>query len=494
MAVRPAARVTRPALYRLWRIHTLIRSGACPPVPQIARELEVHPRTIERDIEYLRDVFGAPIAFDHATRSYVYTDPSFELPPVRLSEGEIAALLVAARLLADHEQTPLGPIARRALERLAQMLPHELMVSAETLDQALVLAPRPRPVDEDVVRRRFEVVMQGILHRKRLRIVYHAPSTGQTTEREIDPYTLYHAGGCWYVIAHCHLRRGIRLFALQRIAEVTITEQPFERPADYAPAAVMQDAWRVYRGVEGVEVRLRFSPEVAALVAERRWHPSQRLVFTRGRCCPSSTTSPTCTRPKSPYRWPFGPRPRALSSWKRESARRAGMLSPSRGCWPGSYPTSSASWTYPTTPPTTISTATWRCPEACGIRRKAPCQEDATSRWREWPLMVVLILERVPATVRGLLSRWMLEPRAGVFVGTPPARVRDKLWDQVSKRLRGGGCLLIHSAATEQGFLMRSSGDPGRMIESFEGLQLIRIPSADADESNDAPPDVQADR
>lgn len=94
--------------------------------------------------------------------------------------------------------------------------------------------------------------------------------------------------------------------------------------------------------------------------------------------------------------------------------------------------------------------------------------------------MVVIILERVPVSVRGLLSRWMLEPRAGVFVGSPPARVRDKLWDQTSKRLRGGGAVMVHSAATEQGFVMHISGDPSRRIESFEGLQLVRIPNKDA--------------
>ena len=46
--------------------------------------------------------------------------------------------------------------------------------------------------------------------------------------------------------------------------------------------------------------------------------------------------------------------------------------------------------------------------------------------------MVVLVLERVPTSLRGELTRWMLEPKAGVFVGTMSALVREQLWEKVS--------------------------------------------------------------
>lgn len=47
--------------------------------------------------------------------------------------------------------------------------------------------------------------------------------------------------------------------------------------------------------------------------------------------------------------------------------------------------------------------------------------------------MVVMIVERAPPGLRGLLTRWMLEPKAGVFVGTMSAMVRDKLWQRVCR-------------------------------------------------------------
>lgn len=91
--------------------------------------------------------------------------------------------------------------------------------------------------------------------------------------------------------------------------------------------------------------------------------------------------------------------------------------------------------------------------------------------------MIVLILERVPATLRGELSRWMIEPRTGVFVGTLSALVRDKLWERIAANDKVGGAILIHRSNTEQGFSVRTAGDPAREIVEREGLRLVRIHS-----------------
>ena len=72
--------------------------------------------------------------------------------------------------------------------------------------------------------------------------------------------------------------------------------------------------------------------------------------------------------------------------------------------------------------------------------------------------MVVLILERVPPGLRGELTRWLLEPRAGVFVGRISAAVRDRLWEKACGQSQAGGCVLIHSSDNEQGFRIRSWG------------------------------------
>lgn len=89
--------------------------------------------------------------------------------------------------------------------------------------------------------------------------------------------------------------------------------------------------------------------------------------------------------------------------------------------------------------------------------------------------MVVMILEKTPASVRGELSRWMLEVRTGVFVGKISALVRDLLWKHVCSRMKAGGCLMIYTNDSEQGFSLVSDGDTSRSIVDYEGLQLIKM-------------------
>lgn len=89
--------------------------------------------------------------------------------------------------------------------------------------------------------------------------------------------------------------------------------------------------------------------------------------------------------------------------------------------------------------------------------------------------MVIIFLEKVPKSVRGELTRWLLELRPGVFVGNISALVREKLWEMVCQKLKGGAATLLHSAATEQGFAIRTHGETDRKIKDFEGIFLVQL-------------------
>lgn len=93
--------------------------------------------------------------------------------------------------------------------------------------------------------------------------------------------------------------------------------------------------------------------------------------------------------------------------------------------------------------------------------------------------MVVIMMEKVPVSLRGEITRWMIEPRTGIFVGNISALVRDKLWDLICQKLKGGAAILLQSAANEQGFKVRSFGDTTRKIKNFDGLQLVLVPKND---------------
>ncbi len=91
--------------------------------------------------------------------------------------------------------------------------------------------------------------------------------------------------------------------------------------------------------------------------------------------------------------------------------------------------------------------------------------------------MVILICEKVPTGLRGELSRWMIEPKTGVFVGKMSAIVRDKLWLRVEQKLKGGAAILAYPSNTEQGFIIKSCGDTTRQLVDYDGLMLVKVPT-----------------
>jgi len=90
--------------------------------------------------------------------------------------------------------------------------------------------------------------------------------------------------------------------------------------------------------------------------------------------------------------------------------------------------------------------------------------------------MVVMVLENVPVSLRGELTRWLIEPSPGVFVGHVNAMVRDRLWEKCCKARRAGGVVQAWSTNTEQRFKIRVTGVTKRTVVDFDGLQLIRVP------------------
>ena len=97
--------------------------------------------------------------------------------------------------------------------------------------------------------------------------------------------------------------------------------------------------------------------------------------------------------------------------------------------------------------------------------------------------MVLMMLERVTPSIRGELTRWLVQPHTGVFVGKVSALVRDKLWDRVvwslasikpRKSGRRPGAILVYTTNNEQGFALRVTGETDQEVVDFEGLYLVK--------------------
>ncbi|MBT8224410.1 MAG: type I-E CRISPR-associated endoribonuclease Cas2 [Dactylosporangium sp.] len=90
--------------------------------------------------------------------------------------------------------------------------------------------------------------------------------------------------------------------------------------------------------------------------------------------------------------------------------------------------------------------------------------------------MTVVVLIAVAEGLRGHLTRWMVEVAAGVFVGNPNARIRDRLWAVLSARVGDGQAIMIEPATNEQGWVVRTAGHDRWYPVDLDGLILIARP------------------
>ena len=101
--------------------------------------------------------------------------------------------------------------------------------------------------------------------------------------------------------------------------------------------------------------------------------------------------------------------------------------------------------------------------------------------------LTVISTTAVPDHVRGALSRWMLEPTPGPYVGTLSAKVRDELWAVVAASVGTGAAVVISPSDNEQRFTIRTAGERRRTVQDFDGLMMIVLNPLEADNESAKP-------
>jgi CRISPR-associated protein Cas2 len=89
--------------------------------------------------------------------------------------------------------------------------------------------------------------------------------------------------------------------------------------------------------------------------------------------------------------------------------------------------------------------------------------------------MLVIVLENAPPRLRGRLAVWLLEVRAGVYVGSYGRRVREHIWSHVEEGLEDGNAVMLWQSKAEAGFEFRTLGTNRREPVDFDGVQLVRF-------------------
>ena len=222
---------------RLFQIVQLLRGRGVRTAAEIARELEVSPRTVYRDVADLA-ASGVPIEGE-AGVGYALAR-GFDLPPLMFDEDEIVALVLGARMVQAWGDAALAQRAASVLSKVETVLPERLR--PRLAGQSLYVPLRlPRAIRDSVERFR-----RGIDQRRKLRLTYE-DGAGVRTERTVRPLCLAFWGTAWTATAWCELRGDFRNFRPDRMRESTLLEDRFEdEPGRDLPAflRLMEEARR----------------------------------------------------------------------------------------------------------------------------------------------------------------------------------------------------------------------------------------------------------
>jgi predicted DNA-binding transcriptional regulator YafY len=262
---------------RFYRIHRALKAGRCLPMQHFIDDLGVSRATFKRDLEYLRDRYGAPLLWDAERRGYRYdlTQPGadrFELPGFWLSAAEIHALLAMQAMLTDLGGGLLSEQVAPMMARLEKILEESRFPSTEVRRRIRILHHSARSAEPVA----FAMAAQAVLERRRLAIRYFNRASDEHTEREISPQRLIHYRDNWYVDAWCHLRNGIRTFALDAIESAQLADGKAKDVSERELDRYLGSSYGIFSGEPSATAVLRFTSTRARWVSRERWHPEQK--------------------------------------------------------------------------------------------------------------------------------------------------------------------------------------------------------------------------
>ena len=255
---------------RLRQIEELLyRSSRGLSAIEIAHATGIDRRTAYRDIELLSES-GVPIWQDEGRFGIVRED---YLSTVRLTLQEALSLFIAGRLLARFADER-DPHIVSALTKLAGSMPEPLASSLARTAESIAR----QPVNDRYVQVR-EAITLGWAQRRKVRLWYRSPRTGDVHRRDFAPYFIEAAGASYsaYVIGHDDSAGAMRTFKLDRLERAQMLDETYEIPPDFDPQTYLASAWGIMTGENLVHVVLEFSPRIASIVKERRWHASQEI-------------------------------------------------------------------------------------------------------------------------------------------------------------------------------------------------------------------------
>ncbi|MCG7871416.1 MAG: transcriptional regulator [Candidatus Thiodiazotropha lotti] len=260
---------------RIFELNRIFQSARYPVSRQrLEEELECSRATVKRLIEEMRLYLNAPVVYDRKRNGYHYDAAEgemYQLPGLWFNASELQALLTVQQLLAEIQpgllESHLQPL-RRKIDQLLSRQPGQV----EPISRHIrLLRAAARPAGPYLTQ-----LASALAARHRVSLKYYNRGSDKVTEREVSPQRLTLYRDNWYLDAWCHLREGLRTFALDAISEVRESDQAAVELQSEQLDAHFSEAYGIFSGSASHQAVLRFTRHRARWVAKESWHPQQQ--------------------------------------------------------------------------------------------------------------------------------------------------------------------------------------------------------------------------
>lgn len=262
-------------LERLSKIHAKIKSGCYPNTHQLAFDNEVSVPTISRDIEFLRDRFGAPICYDATQRGYYYEE-DFDMPLNMISSKDVMFLSLVKQLMTQYEGSPIYT----EISSIIDFLTDSQGIGKFDFLKRVAAPPLPKVVVNEEA---WNKVIQSLKENTLLKFDYNGRWLTETTHRMVRPYQVLLQDGLYYVFGYDENadkgKGGERLFNLSRIKNIENTKQTFDLPENFEFASRCGGGrFGAFKEANKVQYEIDFYDDARQFVKDCVWADDQEFI------------------------------------------------------------------------------------------------------------------------------------------------------------------------------------------------------------------------
>jgi len=266
--------VNKSLLKRLTYIDREIGEKRFPNKILLSKRLGVSTKTIQRDIEFMRFEYDAPVEFNKQRSGYYYGDEKYRLNPLKIDASDLLAVAVTDKVLQQYRQTPYAKYFRQFYGKLQNLFDDKISIDVKDLDSILSFKMGPvRTVDEKIM----ETVTKALNERRIISVRYYTGYSGVESDREIDVYHIRNYQGDWYIIGFCRRKKQIKIFAVSRIRKAKLTNRYFDVPEDFDVKEFFKGSFGIFESKKTYDIKLKIMNESVRYIQEKEWHKSQKI-------------------------------------------------------------------------------------------------------------------------------------------------------------------------------------------------------------------------